>query len=58
MTNREEQYELAEKWVVCLDCSFEYMVQNVVDDHDAKGCPICGSHTYEEPPNEFNDWGF
>lgn len=54
MNNRKRRrYELAEKWVECLNCSQEYVVENVIDERDTKGCPVCGSHAYEDPITNF-----
>ncbi|AFQ30410.1 TPA: hypothetical protein QCR36_003975 [Bacillus cereus] len=57
MTNRRRKYEFAEKWVECLNCSQEYVIEYVIDERDTKGCPVCGSHAYEDPANEYSDWG-
>lgn len=53
MKSRKKSYEFAEKWVDCLDCSKEYVVEPLID----AGCPVCGSHEYEESINEYDGWG-
>lgn len=55
-TRSEKQAVATEKWVECLNCSHEYVIEYVIDEKDA-GCPVCGSHTYEETTTEYNNWG-
>lgn len=43
-----------EKWVECLNCSYEYVIDHPMFEH--KGCPVCSSHTFEESNNTM-DWG-
>lgn len=51
------RYEFSEKWVECLNCSYERVIDLIIDEHDTKGCPICGSHEYEEnTPESYHDW--
>ncbi len=57
MKSRKKIDDFAEKWVECLNCSQEYIVEYVIDIRDTKGCPVCGSHEYEDPTLGFSDWG-
>lgn len=47
--------EYVEKWVECLNCSHEYVKEPFFEEHETKGCPVCGSHTYEDSTT--GDWG-
>lgn len=57
MKTRRRKYEFAEKWVECLNCSQEYVIEYAIDARDTKGCPVCGSHAYEDSNSEYDDWG-
>ncbi|UOE58251.1 hypothetical protein [Cytobacillus oceanisediminis] len=57
MKRRKKDFEFGEKWVECLNCSHEYVIENVIDERDTKGCPVCGSYAYEESANDYMDWG-
>lgn len=57
MKTRKRKYEFAEKWVECLDCSFERVIEYAIDERDTKGCPVCGSHEYDDSTMQNNDWG-
>lgn len=50
----KKKYDTGEKWVECLNCSQEYVIEAVVD---GKGCPVCGSYAFEESTSEHEDWG-
>lgn len=51
---KKKKYDTGEKWVECLNCSQEYVIEAVVD---GKGCPVCGSYAFEESSAEPKDWG-
>ena len=57
MNNRKRRYEFTEKWVECLNCSQEYVIECAIDERDTKGCPVCGSHEHEDSTTRYNDWG-
>lgn len=51
--NKKENYTSSEKWVECLNCSQEYVIEIIIDE---KGCPICGSFAYEESSPNKKNW--
>lgn len=57
MKNQARRYEYAEKWVTCLNCSYERVIEYAIPDDEQEGCPICGSHAYEESMSSRDDWG-
>lgn len=56
MRRQARDYGYTEKWVECLNCSQEYVVELVVNEQDTKGCPVCGSHAYDDPMSDYSDW--
>lgn len=56
MKYRNRTYEFTEKWVECLNCSQEYVIEYAIDESETKGCPVCGSHAYEETTSEYGNW--
>ena len=56
MKRRKRIYDYTEKWVECLNCSQEYVVEQVISDEDTKGCPVCGSHAYDIPISDYSEW--
>lgn len=51
---RKKKDEYAEKWVDCLNCLKQYVVEPVIN----AGCPVCGSREFEESTgNEYASWG-
>ncbi|MCR6786516.1 MULTISPECIES: hypothetical protein [Bacillus cereus group] len=56
MKSQRKEYEFSEKWVECLNCSQEYVIEHVIDERDTKGCPVCGSYAHEDPASEYSNW--
>jgi uncharacterized paraquat-inducible protein A len=47
MPKGNHRKELHDEWVICLNCSYEYLLDSHVPEFQQKGCMICGSKAYE-----------
>jgi rRNA maturation endonuclease Nob1 len=54
MSKDNRRREKHDEWVVCLNCSYEYLLDAHVPEHQQKGCMICGSKAFERE-NESDD---